>query len=266
MKTKSFLTILTCSVLLALPTLADDARIAAYKSQLRGVRVTEVARETARLVAAEKSEVRVAAAADAVTAAVSLSAPSAPLVVGSVAKSSPETAATASGTAVKLQPKLAGVISKAAVSAAPSEVAAIVGAMCQAQPTAFYAIGVNAAAAAPKSSDKILPAITAALPALQPLVARSQADFVAAKRSASLALVLKHAEDMLAAISRDSKETPEALLTGQTSASMATKLASSAVTAPILLPPFVPGGGTPGEIVPAGTDVVPASGRVYSTP
>ena len=266
MKPNSFQAALVCSALLALPALADDARVATYKTQLRGVRVTEVARETARLVAAEKSEARAAAAADAVTAAVSISAPSAPLVVGSVAKTSPETAATAAGTAVKLQPKLAGAISKAAVSAAPSEITAIVGAMCQAQPTAFYAIGIGAAQAAPKSSDKILPAITAAVPALKPLVARSQADFVAAKRPASLALVLKHTEDLLAALSRDTKETSESLLAGQTSAGMSTKLASSAVSAPVQLPPFVPGGGTPGEITPAGTDVVPASGRVYSTP
>ena len=266
MKPIAFQTVLACSALLALPVVADDARVTSYQTQLRGVRVTEIARETARLVAAEKSESRVSAAADAVTAAVSISAPSAPAVVGSVAKSAPETAAIAASTAAKLQPKLAGTISKAAVSAAPSELAAIVGAMCQAQPTAFYAVGIGAAEAAPRSSGKILPTITAAVPALQPLVARSQADFVAAKRPASLALVLKHTENLLAALARDTKETSESLLASQTSATMSTKLASAAMMAPVLLPPFVPGGGTPGEIGTAGTDVTPPSGRVYSSP
>src|SRR2546423_5458485 len=147
MNTYTQQTLVAMAALLAVPAFADDARVTAYQSQLRGVRVTHVASETAKLVAAEKSEVRVAAAADAVTAAISLSAPSAPLVVGFVAKSSPDAAASAAAAAVKLQPKMAGLLSKAAVSAAPSEIEAIVTAMCKAEPMSFYAIGVSAAEA-----------------------------------------------------------------------------------------------------------------------
>jgi hypothetical protein len=257
MKTTSALVALTA--VLALPAFADEARVAEYTAQLRSVRVTEISRETAKLVVA-KADV-----ADAVTAAVKVNGPSAPLVVGAVSKASPASAAVAAATAVKLQPKLAGPISKAAVSAASAELEAIVGAMCKAQPASFYVIGVNAANAAPKSSDKVLPAITTALPALKPLIARSQAEFAAARRAASLALVLKHTEDMLVALSRDTKESPEALL-AQADTAVETKYASLAKAAPVQLPPFVPGGGTPGEINAGATAEVPPGGRVYSSP
>jgi hypothetical protein len=125
MKSKTLKFIVAASVLLAVPAMADEARVTAYTAKLGGKRVTELANETAKLVTAEKADTRVAAAADAVTAAVSIHAPSAPIVVASVAKAAPETAATAAATAVKLQPSAAGRISKAAVSAAPSQVEAV---------------------------------------------------------------------------------------------------------------------------------------------
>jgi hypothetical protein len=268
MKPKTFSAAIALVSLLALPAIADEARVASYTAKLRSVRVTEIAREAATLVVAETSDARVNAAADAVSAAVTLNGPSAPLVVGAVAKAAPETAPTAAATAVKIQPKLAGPIAKAAVSAAPSAMEAIVVAMCQAQPKSFYVIGVSAAQAAPKSADKVLPASTTALPGLKPLVAKSQADFAAAKRTTSLALVLKHTENILAVLSRETGEASEALL-AQNEAAVGPKL--SAITKaipppPVQLPPFVPGGGTPGEIGAAGTQETPPSGRVYSTP
>ena len=258
MKTSTTLLALT-AVLAALPVFADEARVAGYTAQLRAVRVTELARETAKLVA-DKAD-----ASDAVTAAVTISGPSAPLVVGAVAKASPASAAAAAAAAVKLQPTLAGRITTAAVSAAPAEVDAIVRAMCQAQPVQFYTIGVRAAQAAPKASPKILPAVTASIPALKPLIARSQAEFAAAKRAASLALVLKHTEDMVLALARKSQTTPEAVL-AQGDTVVETQYAALAKAAPVQLPPFVPGGGTPGEINAGDTAEVPPSGRVYSAP
>ncbi len=266
MKSKSLVSVVALSTLLASYAPADEARVAAYTTQLRGVRVTEVARETAKLVTAEKADARVAAAADAMTAAVSVSSPSAPLVVGAVAKAAPETAATAAATTLKLEPKAVSLITKAAVSAAPSQMEAIVAATCKAQPTAFYKIGVAAAEAAPKASDKVLPAITTALPALKPLVARAENEFAAAKRTASLALVLKHTENLLTALSGSTKEPVESLLAKESETTMTTKLASYAAGGPppVFLPPFVPGG-TPGEI-PSNQPQTPASGRVYSLP
>jgi len=253
-------TSLTLGILvLALPAFADEARVATYTSQLRTVRVTELSRETAKLVADR------ADATDAVTAAVTINGPAAPLVVGAVAKASPAAAAAAAAAAVKLQPKLAARITTAAVSAAPAEVEAIVGAMCKAQPAQFYIIGVRAAQAAPKSSNKVLPAITAAVPALKPLVARSQAEFAAAKRSASLALVLKHTEAMVAALARDSKQTPEAIL-AQGDVAVATQYASLAKAAPVQLPPFTPGGGPPNEINAGDTAEADPGDRDYSLP
>lgn len=256
MKTTSALVALTA--VLAWPAFADEARVAEYTAQLRAVRVTEIARETANLVTGK------ADAADAVTAAVQVNGPSAPLVVGAVSKASPASAAVAAATAVKLQPKLAGPISKAAVSAAPAELEAIVGAMCKAHPSSFASIGINAAAAA-KSDDKVLASSTEALPGLKPLVARSQAEFAAAKRVATLNQVLKHTQDMVDALSRSTKESPESLLSSAAPV-VESKYASLAKAAPVQLPPFVPGGGTPGEINAGNTAEVPPGGRVYSSP
>lgn len=266
MKAKLFQTLFAASAFFAASAMADEARVAAYTTQLRSVRVTEIPREAAKLVTAEKAETRIAAAVDVMTAALSVNSASTPLTVGAVAKAAPEAAASVAAIALKAQPKLVDAITKAAVSAAPEHTGAIVSAMCKARPVSFYAIGVFADQSAPKSSAQILPAITTALPSLKPLVERAQADFVAAKRTASLALVLKHTENILASISRDVKESPEALLVKESDATMASKLPPAGVgPPPVVRPPFV--GGTPsGEIETGSTVITPASGRIYPTP
>jgi len=253
---------LPLAALLALPAVADEARVKTYKSQLQAVRPAELPRETARLVSDAKAD-----AGDAVKAAVSVNAASAPLVVGSVAKSSPSSAAAAAAAAISLQPKLSGAISKAAVSAAPVEISSIVTASCKARPVAFYSVGVAAAEAAPRSSDKIIPAITAAVPALKPLIDRAEKDFKQANRTASLALVLKHTENILAALSNSEKVSPETLLAGNTESTVAVKLASLAggPPPPQQRPPFVPGG-VPGEVPAGNTPEIPPTARNYSAP
>ena len=113
------------ATLLAAPAFADRARVETYKNQLQNVRPPELPRETAWLIASEKAD-----AADATTAAIALSGASPQLIVGSIAKSSPQSAAIAAATAIaaepkltsdlQLQPKLTVAITRAAVSAAPS--------------------------------------------------------------------------------------------------------------------------------------------------
>lgn len=251
---------ITISALLATPAFADPARVSNYKTQLASVRPPELAGETARIIS-NKGD-----AADAVTAAVTLNGASASLVVGSVAKASPKSAATAAAAAVALQPKLAGAIITAAVKAAPGEAVAIVTESCKARPTSFYTIGVATAEAAPKASDKVVPAIIAGIPALKPVIARAQKDFKAANRTASLALLLKHSENLVSALSRQENISTDALLASSTD-TLTVKVGSlaDAPPAPVQLPPFVPGGNTPGEITPPGTPEVPPD-RDYSTP
>jgi len=261
------------AALLATPAFADRARVEAYKNQLRDVRPPELPRETARLITSEKAD-----AADATSAAIALSGASPQLIVGSVAKSSPQSAAIAAATAiaagsqlttdVHLQPKLTVAITRAAVSAAPSEISAIVAESCKARPSAFYTIGVAAAEAAPKSSDKVIPAIIAGVPALKPIIQRAQADFKTANRSASLALVLKHAENLLATISQDQQVSAEVLLSKETEISLAEKLVAKGGTLPpppVQRPPFTTGP-TQGEIPTAVTTEVAPIDRNYSSP
>jgi len=259
MKTGTLLA-LTTTTLLAASALADQARVDTYQSQLRAVRPAELPGETARLVA-NKGD-----AADAVTAAVSLNGPSAALVVGSVAKSNPQSAAAAAATAVKLQPRLITPIVTAAVKASPGEVTAIVSESCRARPASFYNVGVAAALAAPKASDKVVPAVTAGVPSLKPVVAQARKDFKAANRTASIALLLKHTENLVAAMAKKDNLSVEAFLARSTEDGMTVKVASLA-TGPsfVQLPPFVPGG-TPGEIRTGGTSEVDPNDRDYSSP
>jgi hypothetical protein len=169
--------------LLALPLLADEARIEGYKTQLRTVRPPELAREAARLASGANADV-----ADVVTAASSINSPATHLVVGSVAKASPKSAGAAAAAAVASQPKLTSAIVKAAVSAAPAQLSAIVSESCKARPSLFYTL--PAAVTASPSSDRIIPAVIEGVPALKPVIERAQKDFKRANRSASLALVL----------------------------------------------------------------------------
>ena len=272
MKTETLCGILV-SALLGIPALADNARVETYKGELRDVRPPELPTETARLVAQQHAD-----AADAVSAAISLRGASPQLIVGSVAKASPKSAAAAAATAIanepkltsnpQTQPKLTVAITKAAISAAPSEVFDIVAESCKARPASFYTIGVAAAEAAPRATDKVIPAIISGVPALKPIIQRAQADFKAANRSASLALVLKHAENLLSTIAHDQNLSPEALLAQESETSLAQKLVAKADTLPpppVQRPPFV-SGPTTGEIRPVDTTEVPPSGRNYSSP
>lgn len=259
------------SALLAVPALADSARIDQYKAELRGVRPPELPRETARLITSANAD-----AADAVTAAISLSGASPQLIVGSVAKASPKSAAPAAAAAIAaqsklstdptMQPRLTVAITKAAVLAAPAEVSAIVAESCKVRPVAFYNIGVSAAESAPDSSGKVIPAIVTGVPVLRPVIERAQRDFRAANRSASIALILKHAENLLASVSREQNLSPEALLAKETEATLSTKVATLAAGPPPFQgPPFV-SGPTPGEVPLTLTTNLPPTNRVYSLP
>ena len=270
MKTATFRGVLV-SALLAVPALADTARIDQYKAELRGVRPPELPRETARLISSANAD-----AADAVTAALSLSGASPQLVVGSVAKASPKSAAPAAAAAIgaqstrssdaAMQPRLTLAIVKAAVLAAPEEISSIVAESCKVRPASFYTIGVSAAEAAPRSTDKVIPAIISGAPVLKPVIERAQKDFKGANRSASLALILKHAENILAAVSREQNLSPEALLAKETEITISAKVATLAAgPSPFQGPPFV-SGGTPSEVPLNLTTNLAPTNRVYSLP
>jgi hypothetical protein len=260
------------SALLAVPALADSARIEQYKAELRGIRPPELPGETARLISSANAD-----AADAVTAALSLSGASPQLIVGAVAKASPKSAAAAAAAAIaaqsklstdpSMQPRLTLAITKAAVIAAPTEFSAIVAESCKARPVAFYTIGVSAAEAAPRSSEKVIPAIGSGVPTLKPLLERAERDFKTANRSASVALILKHAENLLASISREQNISPDALLAKETEASISVKVATLAAgPTPFQGPPFVNSPAGAAEVPLTVTTNIAPTNRVYSLP
>ena len=95
---------------------------------------------------------------------------------------------------------------------------------------------------------------------------RAQADFAKTQRTPSLAMLLKHTENLLAALSTDLNQTPEAVLAKELDSTGAAKLASLAVLPPVQNPPFVGGAGVPGEVRTTQTTTTPPTGRVYSAP
>ena len=175
------------ATLASVSALADQSQVDTYSTQLSQVRAAELPREAASLVTSAKVENQDSVAADVIRAALRVNPASVPVIVGSVARSTPKAAAVAASTAASTQPKSIGAITRAAVGAAPKELVPIVSALCKAQPSSFYTVGVTAAEVAPNSSKEIVDAIVAGIPSLKPLVDRANADFAAAKRPASLA-------------------------------------------------------------------------------
>jgi hypothetical protein len=126
-------------------------------------------------------------------------------------------------------------------------------------------VGVTAAEVAPNSSKEIVDAIVSAVPSLKPLVARANADFAAAKRPASVALLLKHTDTLLQGLSRSMEMPADAILAQEFTPEMTTKLAGLSAVVPILGPPYAPGGGGP-ELTTANTGAGNPNVRQYSTP
>ncbi len=247
---------------------ANQAKIDSLKKEFAGVRALELPGRAASTVAAAPSTDRLALADDVVRAALDVNASAAPMLIGAIARSTPDAAAGSAVTAVLLQPKQLSPITRAAVGAAPAEAEAIVGALTKSHPAAFALIGVAAVEAAPKSAEAILHGITAANPTLKTLIARF--DTKGAKTPAAVVSVLKRTEMLLAKLSSSSKSTPETILASELTPTMTAQLSGLTATVlaapPVVGPPYTPISGTPGEINTSQTFEAPPTSRDYSGP
>ncbi len=245
---------------------ANPARIESLKKEFSGVRALELPSRAASTVAAAKPEERSELAGDVVRAALGVNASSGPLLVGAIARSTPEAAATSAATAASIQPKETARITRSAVGAAPSQAEAIVGALTKELPTAFSVVGISAIDVSPKSAEAILHGITSVNPTLKSLIDR--VDTKGAKSAPEVVTVLKRADALLAKISRSGKTTPEAVLASELSPAMVAQLPAMTTTVmaspPIIGPPYTPGGSAgetdTSQSFPAGDRQPPYSG------
>lgn len=234
------------SLAIALVSTATFAAEIGYK--FVGVPAPEIAAKAASLVSKASPAEQKQTTIDAVTAAIQVKTVSAPAVVGEIARSTPESAAVAAVTAAKLQPQQLGAITKAAVSAAPKQLKEIVAALCKEFPHKVHLIA-NAAAGAVHGKDKeILSGVAEGLPALKSSLERAVADAEAKGSTVSVPSIIAH-------------DPPAPVIPPSGGNVVVTR------PAPIIGPPFTPGGGTPGETGSTNSQPIgPGQGRNYSAP
>jgi hypothetical protein len=224
---------------------ANTAKIESLKKEFSTVRALELPARAASTVAAAKQADRQELAGDVVRAALDVKASSAPLLVGAIARSTPEVAASSAVTAASIQPKETARITRAAVGAAPSEAEAIVSALTKEHPTAFAVVAISAVDVAPKSAQAILRGVTSANPTLKSLIGRI--DTKGAKTAPEVVTVLKRVDALVAKLSRSSNTTSENVLANELTPAMMAQLPGMTATvmasAPIIGPPYTPGGG-----------------------
>lgn len=261
-----------CSVLLTAAVAsvsANQAKIDSLKKEFAGVRALELPGRAASTVAAAQQADRLALADDVVRAALDVNASAGSMLIGAIARATPDVAASSAVTAASLQPKQLSPITRAAVGAAPAQAETIVGALTKAHPSSFALIGIAAIDAAPKSAEAVLNGVASANPTLKSLIVRF--DTKGAKTPAAVIAVLKRAEMLLGKLSNASKTTPETILAGELTPSMTAQLTGLTATVlaapPVVGPPYTPISGTPGEINTSQTyQGPPDAGRDYSAP
>lgn len=183
--------------LLSLPALAaPDGPLQAppVAQALRGVRPTEIPANAADLVSHASAETRSAVAREVVLEVASANPSITHIVVGAIARVSPEAAGAAAGTAASVQPQELALIARSAATAAPGEVVGIVSALCQARPENFDVAAVAVAQAVSGQDEKILQALSVAVPSLKFALDRAYAEVSLNDKKVSLNKVVNRAK------------------------------------------------------------------------
>jgi hypothetical protein len=126
----------------------------------------EMPAKAAELISHADAKIQKQTTVDVVKAAVGLNPAGAPVVVGSIAQSTPGMAATAAATAAVLVPDQVVDIARSAVAAAPAFAGQIVEWVCRTLPTSYKKVAVAVAEIAPGSARQILAGVCAAIPTL----------------------------------------------------------------------------------------------------
>jgi hypothetical protein len=225
---------------------------------LSTVTAAEMPAKASELVAQADAKTLKQTTIDVVKASVGLNPAAAPVIVGSIARTTPAMAATASATAVGLVPNQVIAIARAAAAACPTKAGAIVEAICRVLPASYEVVALAVAEVVPGAGREILAGVSTALPQLKNSIDQTLASYQGSIPSVSTVL--------------------NQVIASQTPASLATAAAivpggaqSGAPTGPMPRgpssgPPFVPITGTPIVITPGSGGQVPTGGGPYSSP
>lgn len=184
---------------------------------------------------------------DVVRAAVGLNPAAAPLIVGSIAQTTPTMAATAVATAVSLVPNQVVALTRAAAAAAPSKAGEIVAAACRELPAKYKEVAEAVAEVVPGAGKEILTAISTSIPALQDSINKILASSKGSVPSMTI---------MLNEI-RPSAEVPMSLAALPQQGTVV----SPTLAPPIINPPYVPPPTSHTNLDAGSGGIVPTNGR-----
>jgi hypothetical protein len=241
---------------------ASDNQIFAKLSSVTSAELPAAAAELIKQSAAEDLKLTTIAV---VKAAVGLNPAAAPVIVGSIAQSTPEMSGIAAATAVALVPNQMVAIAQAAAAAAPSKAGLIVEAICRVLPANYRTVAETVANIVPGADKEILAGIVAAIPELQGNINQALATYNG--KMPSLNAVLSQAAQIQSA-------------SGTLALSAGTRLgvsAGSPVGTPVIpvtslpqgpspAPPQVPISTTPPVINPSSGTTAPGGGHDYTSP
>jgi len=255
-KNMKTITKLTCVVLLvlfgtAVINLRADEKVTPnpFLGVLSTATSAELPAKAAGLVSKADSKIRQQTTIDVVKAAVGLNPAAAPVIVGTIAQSTPEMAAMAAGTAAGLVPDQVEAIARAAAAAAPKQAGKIVEAICKVVPSAYKKVALAVAEVVPGAGKEILAGIAVAIPSLKGTINQI---LIAYKDSSTPSV--SAALDQVA--QSDSGKTDVAAIGGMTPLNVT----------PTFKPPYVPVPGSSINLNPNLGGVVPPGGRNYAAP
>lgn len=222
----------------------ESAKPDHIQATLSSVPAAEIPAKAAELIKQTKGREQSWMTVRVVKAALDLNPAAAPALVGAICRAVPEMAALAAGTAAEHQPKQASMIARAAAAAAPAKVGKIVVAVCKAVPNDYQNIALAVNQVAPSASKEIIEAIASAIPGAKAII--NQVLSVSGGNVPSVAYALNQIN------AAPQPVTPGGII--------------SAPRGPAVGPPYIPLSGTPGNVNPTNSGVVPEGGRGYAAP
>jgi hypothetical protein len=262
--TKSFSILLALTLAVKLVA-AETAGNNQFFSKLSSATSAELPAAAAELIKQSDAKDVKATTISVVKAAVGLNPAAAPVIVGSIAQSTPEMSGIAAATAVALLPNQMVAIAQAAAAAAPGEAGLIVEAICRVLPANYRVVAETVANIVPGADKEILAGIVAAIPELQGNINQALAGYNG--KIPSLNAVLDQAAQI------QSTSGILALTTGTPAGASPTSRVGTPVVpftslpqGPSPKPPQVTISTTPTVINPSSGTTAPAGGHNYTSP
>jgi len=225
------------------PCVIASSSIDASK-ELAGSTAQELPAKAAQLVTKASATEKQDVAAAVVKAAIELNPASVLSVVSAMSRENPATAPVVAVNAVTLQHKRIGIITRAAAAAAPSQASKIAAALIKEFPRDYGVIALAVSEGAPKSGREILAVVAEYVPALQPYIQATLANFAATDGNVPMQAILSQSYNQALASGIVLTATPNAAVRGVTYSASSPSISGGAAFSPPVLsgptlgPPF----------------------------